>query len=122
MRGSSSRFSSAFIVPSWQLLIRFKQPRHCLLSLLASFPGAEEIVSVTEPLPGQVLRGPLISIGLCCPLVALTLSASAAVAISSVSPPRTPVTGTHLPGRHTYRAAVLPFVSPASLLPSCPRL
>lgn len=87
MRGSSSRFSSAFLVPSWQLLIRFKQARHCLLSLLASFRGAEEIVSVTEPLPGQGLRGPLISIGLCCPLVALTLSASAAVAISSVSPP-----------------------------------
>lgn len=77
MRGSSSRFSSAFIVPSWQLLIRFKQTRHCLLSLLASFRGAEEIVSVTEPLPGQILRGLLVSIVLCWPLVALTPSASA---------------------------------------------
>lgn len=72
MRGISSGRSSTFIVPSWQLLIRFKQARHCLLGLLASFRGTEGIASVTQPLPGQIPRAPLIplaSAGLLLPSI-----------------------------------------------------
>lgn len=54
MRGISSRFSSGFIVPSWQLLSDLSKPG------TTSFRGAEGIVSVTEPLPGQIPRAPLL--------------------------------------------------------------